>query len=501
MKLLALGRVLLLSRRVDLAPVRRADSVAMRPPSAGSALVAVLWSVVLLSVVVFGVLETTQLDLRVAKNFGDRTQAHYLALSGVETAKALIYQEREERKVVGTSFRSQLLNDERAFRQVELGRGYFSVIRRGGQDEGEHSVFYGLLDEERHLNVNTASAEELDRLPGIEPDVAAALVDWRDRDDEPSPQGAEQEYYSSLDRPYAVRNGPFETLRELLMVRGVAAPAFLGEDANANGILDPGERDRDRSPPLDNGDLVLDRGWSSYLSTDSGMENVNAAGERRVNIQRASADELAKVDGISSDLAEKIVAWRGSNSLESIVDLLNVTNRPSNNQNRAAGSGAESGGSTTTTNNSADASTTLNLGGGNAAQGSGQKLIDLDLLKSIADDVTVSDDEFIPGAVNVNTATDSVLASLSGWDEETARNIVTHRDAQGPFETVAHLMDVAGMTNAKLKSVASRLAVRPSTYRIRSEGVVPTSSARGRVEIVLRFDGFSFEILSYQEIQ
>ncbi len=48
-----------------------------------SVLVGLLWCVALLSVLVIGVLHTARLDLLVVKNYGDRIQAHYLALAGI----------------------------------------------------------------------------------------------------------------------------------------------------------------------------------------------------------------------------------------------------------------------------------------------------------------------------------------------------------------------------------------------------------------------------------
>ena len=56
----------------------------------GSVLVALLWCLALLAVVVIGVLHTARLDLLVEKNYGDMIQAHYLALAGIEKAKALL---------------------------------------------------------------------------------------------------------------------------------------------------------------------------------------------------------------------------------------------------------------------------------------------------------------------------------------------------------------------------------------------------------------------------
>ena len=55
-------------------------------------------AVVALSVLVIGVLHTARLDLQVAKNYGDVIQARYLALAGIEKAKALLYQDAIARK-------------------------------------------------------------------------------------------------------------------------------------------------------------------------------------------------------------------------------------------------------------------------------------------------------------------------------------------------------------------------------------------------------------------
>ena len=52
----------------------------------GSILIGVLWCMVLLSVLVIGVLHTSRKYLLVVKNYGDRVQAHYLALAGVDLA-------------------------------------------------------------------------------------------------------------------------------------------------------------------------------------------------------------------------------------------------------------------------------------------------------------------------------------------------------------------------------------------------------------------------------
>ena len=143
-----------------------------------SILVGLLWCLALLSVVVIGILHTARIDLMVVKNYGDRIQAHYLALAGIEKAKALLYLDAMTRKRSGKNHTGELYDAPEYFRDVVLGRGQFRVFRQGRRDEGG-KIIYGVSDEESRLNVNRASTEELAKLYGMTPDVAAAIIDWR----------------------------------------------------------------------------------------------------------------------------------------------------------------------------------------------------------------------------------------------------------------------------------------------------------------------------------
>ncbi|HTI70977.1 MAG TPA: hypothetical protein VMF06_13490, partial [Candidatus Limnocylindria bacterium] len=82
----------------------------------GSILVGLLWCLALLAIVVVGVLHTARLDLLVAKHQGDSIQAHYLALAGVEKAKALLYQSAKDHSRNGKSHSAELYNSTEQFR-------------------------------------------------------------------------------------------------------------------------------------------------------------------------------------------------------------------------------------------------------------------------------------------------------------------------------------------------------------------------------------------------
>ncbi len=60
--------------------------------------------------------------------------------------------------------------------------------------------------------------------------VVDAITDWIDTDDNPKGDFEETEsgYYQSLDPPYSCKNGPFEHIEELLLVRGITKDLYYG---------------------------------------------------------------------------------------------------------------------------------------------------------------------------------------------------------------------------------------------------------------------------------
>jgi DNA uptake protein ComE-like DNA-binding protein len=474
---------------------------------AGSALVAVLWCMILLGLFVTSLLHSTRLNLRVAKNSSSAIEAHYLALAGVERTKALIFQEAKSLKASGQIRPSAHLNDPGSFRDVQFGKGMFRVVRPGMEDEGAGNLVHGVSAEESRLNVNVASEEELRKVRGLSGPVAAAILDWRDGDSELTPGGAEREEYAARSPPYVPRNQPLESLKELLMVRGVTPELLFGEDMNSNGILDPEENDGEASMPLDNADGRLERGWSDLLTADSAARDVNARGESRVNLKTAGEAELAAVAGISSELAKAIVAHRSERAFESLVDLLEVAEprregeaqppqQPSPERTVSTVDGLVRVRAAEAPAQEAPPPPPQQPQGG----GSRRKLVSETLFKEIAGDLTVEEGgRGLTGPVDLNTAPRSVLACLPGMTEDLARAVVDRRLSSGHYSNIGYLLDVPGMTREVLKSLAPRVTVRSETFRISSEGLVPSTGARRRIEVVVRLGTFDFETLEYQE--
>ncbi len=175
-------------------------------------------------------------------------------------------------------------------------------------DGPEDTMRFGLTPESAKLHLNAAEDWQIERL--LTPllldlqidnpqDIINAILDWRDEDGETREGGAENEYYNMLDPgpPYNAKNAPFDSVEELLLVKGVTAAVLYGEDVNRNGILDENEDDREESfPYYDNGDGILDYGIASFLTVWSREVDAALDNKQRISLYNNGATVRALLE-------------------------------------------------------------------------------------------------------------------------------------------------------------------------------------------------------------
>jgi general secretion pathway protein K len=66
---------------------------------------------------------------------------------------------------------------------------------------------------------------------GAEQDPVDAILDWIDPDSDERAGGAESPYYAGLEGPYGCKNGPLDSLDELLLIQGITPELFFGDPA------------------------------------------------------------------------------------------------------------------------------------------------------------------------------------------------------------------------------------------------------------------------------
>ncbi|MBX3180264.1 MAG: general secretion pathway protein GspK [Candidatus Hydrogenedentes bacterium] len=55
-----------------------------------------------------------------------------------------------------------------------------------------------------------------------------AIIDWLDEDDEIDGNGAETAFYQAAETPYSCKNGPMDSIDELLLIKGMSPALFFG---------------------------------------------------------------------------------------------------------------------------------------------------------------------------------------------------------------------------------------------------------------------------------
>ncbi len=194
----------------------------------GFALLIVLWIFIILFAVGAEFSGAMRQDVTATMNFAGETQSYYLAAAAANRTfyRALIA--RDEAKL------EALPEDEEEEEETE------PLVRIDGQWHQEElwgaPVWVKISDESGKVPINLVSEGLLRvilRNVGLEveeaDDLAAAILDWRDADDEVRVNGAESDYYLDQPRPYVAKNARLDALEELMLVRGVTWDLYHGE--------------------------------------------------------------------------------------------------------------------------------------------------------------------------------------------------------------------------------------------------------------------------------
>jgi len=413
-----------------------------RPHQRGFATLLVLW-IVGIAVVMLAVVESAAYRQGAAgREALGEVRARWAARAGVETAIAVAEYSAQN----PDQFDAYAVFDEiDAAGEAELpGGAAFRLSYTSPRGE-----IIGALDAHAKLNINLMTQEDLMLLPSMTEDTADAILDWIDEDEDVRPLGAEDAYYLSNPFPYIARNGFFRSIAELELVAGALPEVVRGEDWNLNGRLDPNEDDGDASWPPDNADGKLDAGWSGILTASSVDGGLAASGQARLDLTTATSDQVAQRLGIEAAQADAIIDYAtGSNAAmgEFIrTDLARLA--PS-------------------------------------SSGLPPTPLTTDQLALLLDECSIGNaGGTTPGRLNINTCDAESLEYLSGLDPSLADSIVAERSARtNGFKSIVDLLDVPGMTRARLTRISRFLDTRSNALVVSSRGRDPTTGTE--VEIL-----------------
>ncbi len=187
----------------------------------GVALVIVLWIFILLFVVAFDFSASVREEGTATHRYAQETEGYYLALAGFQQGVYELLKLAAQTGQVAVPAQGEDLF-EGNWKKGTLGEGVYEVrfVDEAGKinlnritEDTLRSVFAHLGVEERQRNI-----------------LVDSIMDWRDEDDLHRLNGAESDYYLTLSPPYTAKNGPFDSVEDLLWVRGMTAELFYGRE-------------------------------------------------------------------------------------------------------------------------------------------------------------------------------------------------------------------------------------------------------------------------------
>jgi len=246
-----------------------------------------LWILTLLSVIVGEFCHAMRTEVNITRNFKEETQSYYIAVAGVNRAVAeLIRNEAMSQKARHPDTEEEEEEEDQEIRwrvntdipAIHFGDGQFEV--KIGNESGKVDI-NGADDRLLKMLLNGFDLEDSDK-----DIIVDSILDWRDKNSLHRLNGAEDDYYHSLPEPYECKDDDFDSVEELLLVRGVTAEMFYG------GLRD----------------MV-----TAYHS------DIN-----KISINTASSTILRSLPQITDDLVRDIIEYRIKDDFKSLTELLPI---------------------------------------------------------------------------------------------------------------------------------------------------------------------------------
>lgn len=286
-----------------------------RQSRCGSALIVVLWVIGLLSMFVVAFAFDMHIESRIASSWRKKLKAEYLAQAGIELARMAMLE--TDNPAVGKEDSSEYLSEGS---DLELRLSVLAIARGGGaeisRELGEGSVSVVIRPENAWMNINSmihADDRELTydtwdpllETAGVPREnrdtLVDCLMDWVDNNELTHLNGAESEYYETFSPPYKSKNGPFDTVDELVLVKGFNEP-------------------------------ISETGQTVYQAVAPFLTAYSE--DQKININSASAETLTAFFDMDPSIAEDIVAERlgpdgkeGTEDDEPFKDLSDLLSR------------------------------------------------------------------------------------------------------------------------------------------------------------------------------
>jgi type II secretory pathway component PulK len=455
-----------------------------------------------------------------------QAQARALATSGINYVMAMLANPSTYANNLSYNPYNNPLFQEQG--SPESGPGRFSIVAPIDPSDpnygpGARAYRFGAVDESGKININALlqldptgniAKQILMALPNPTnadlDSISDAILDWLDPDENPRTNGAESNYYSSLNPPYYCKNGPLDSFEELLLVKGVTPQLLFGNDRNRNGIIDPDEDDGT--------DPSLQLGWSAYLTVYSREQDFDSQNNPRTYLNNSSLDPTTLATGLGQDLATYIGNYKqyGGSAVTATAGRGTRTapRGPMAPMARATMAASGRGTQIASLYDLIDSQVTVPGSSSPTPSPLSSKNIDSlnQYLPPLLDTTTVTrPGQTTAPRINVLTASPVVLQMLMLVNptitSDNIQAIISNRpslSATGPIDpiylTTTWLITKANWTVAKVKAVEKWITSRSQVYRVQSIGYFPKGGPTARIEAIIDVNGGMPRLISWRDL-
>lgn len=247
----------------------------------GYVLIFSLWAIVVFGFIAVSFTRNTSIAITTEIAFTERVKNVYAARGACIYATQKLLSSKKQEKT-GTDGKVEKLKKNRGADTHKKNRSSGSWMPSNSSYStriGDRNCEVQISDESGKINVNTITddtragfvkfltAYKMKEL--VAETITDSILDWLDEDDLHHINGAEKSYYATLQEPYEPKNGPFESIEELALVKGITPQIF---------------------------ELLRD--------------HLTVYGSGKININFASREVLLSVPAMTQEMAETIVQLR-----------------------------------------------------------------------------------------------------------------------------------------------------------------------------------------------
>ncbi len=307
----------------------------------------------------------------------------------------------------------------------------WALLGSNGAEEfmlGNDSFRIQIIDNAAKIDLNTVTEQQLENM-NLTQEQIDSFLDWRTAGTSNRAEGAKDDYYNGLAKPYNAHENQLQSVYELLDIKGFTP----------QNVFYP----VDSSSSTTGSTAVSDLALIELVTTLNYSASTTPEGDGRLNVNnpQLNAQNFAQQAQIPIQNAQQIIALRGAQPNGQYTALSQVLAVPGIANNQA-------------------------------------------VVRNVLDRMSVAPGEQLVGKININTAPAAILETIPGISQDIATQIADNRPTGG-YTQLSELLSIAS-DQAFAGAVADTLNVNSQCFQVRVLG--KSGTAEYGIDALIQID-------------